>query len=103
MGELMVGLAKYFVFHNGERPHQSLGYKTPDVVYRTAVGGGAVIVDKFGGAVEETPVPLRSTGVSSTAEERSEATATAEATPRTKSKATPGQRGPAASEVECAA
>lgn len=101
MGELMVGLAEYFVFHNGERPHQSLGYKTPDVVYRTAVGGGAVIVDKFGGAVEETPVPLRSTGVSSTAEERSEATA--EATPKTKAKAKPGQRGPAASEVECAA
>ena len=97
MGELMVGLAKYFVFYNGERPHQSLGQETPDVVYQTAIGGGAVIVDKFGGAVEEPPVPLRSTGVSSTAEARSKATA------RTKSKAKPGQRRPAASEVECAA
>jgi putative transposase len=97
MGELMVGLAKYFAFYNGERPHQSLGYKTPDVVYRTAIGGGAVIVDKFGGAVEEPPVPLRSTGGSSTAKARSEATA------KTEAKATPGQRRPAANEVECAA
>jgi putative transposase len=103
MGELMVGLAEYFVFHNDERPHQSLGYKTPDVVYRTAIGGGAMIVDKFARAVEEPPVPLRSTGVSSTAEERSEATAEATATPKTKARAKPGQRGPAASEVECAA
>ena len=83
MGELMVGLTKYFVLYNEERPHQSLGYKTPDVVYQTAIGGEAVIVDKFGGAVEE----------------RSEATATA----KTEAKATPGQRRPAASEVECAA
>ena len=93
MGELMVGLADYFAFYNGERPHQSLGQKTPAVVYRSAMGGGALIVDKFGGAVEETPVPLRSTGVSSTAQ----------ATARTKAKAKPGQRHSAASEVDCAA
>jgi len=66
-------------------------------VYRSAIGGGAMIVDKFGGAVEASPVPLRSTGDASTPEARSEATAT------TKSKAKPGQRRPAASEVECAA
>jgi len=101
MGELMVGLAKYFAFYNGERPHQSLGNKTPDVVYRTAAGGGAVIVDKFGGAGEEPPVPLRSTGASSPAKARSEAETTATAT--SKAKAKPGQRHPAASEVECAA
>ena len=53
MGELMVGLTEYFAFYNGERPHQSLGQQTPDVVYRSAIGGGAMIVDKFGGAVEE--------------------------------------------------
>ena len=29
VGELMVGLAEYFAFYNGERPHQSLGYQTP--------------------------------------------------------------------------
>jgi putative transposase len=96
MGELMVGLAEYFAFYNGERPHQSLGEQTPDVVYRTATGGGAVIVDKFGGAVEESPVPLRSTGDSSTAEAKPQTTAT------TKAKAKPGQRRTAASEVECA-
>ncbi|MBA4143413.1 MAG: hypothetical protein H0X43_10530 [Nitrosospira sp.] len=27
--------------------HQSLGYSTPDVVYRSAGGGGVSIVDKF--------------------------------------------------------
>ena len=97
MGELMLGLTEYFAFYNGERPHQSLDHKTPDVVYRTAIGGGARIVDKFPRAVEESPVPLRSTGDSSTAT----AKATAKAT--TKAKATPGQRRPAASEVKCAA
>ena len=44
---LMIGLAEYFVFYNGERPHQSLGNLTPDAVYATANGGGARIVDKF--------------------------------------------------------
>ena len=34
MGELMTGLTEYFTFYNGERPHQSLGQRTPDVVYR---------------------------------------------------------------------
>ena len=97
MGELMVGLAGYFAFYNGERPHQSLGQATPDAVHRSGIGGGALIVDKFGGAVEEAPVPLRSTGVSSTAEARSEATAT------TIPKSKPGQRRPAATEVESAA
>ena len=96
MVDLTLGLTEYFAFYNGQRPHQSLGYETPDTVYRTAVGGGAVIVDKFGGAVEEPPVPLRSTGGSSTAEAKPQATAT------TKAKTKPGQRRPAASEVECA-
>lgn len=95
MGELLLGLADYFAFYNGERPHQSLENKTPDVVYRSALGGGAMIVDRFPRAVEDTPVPLRSTGDSSTAETKSEATA--------KSKAKTGQRRPAASEVECTA
>jgi len=84
MGELMVGLAEYFTFYNTERPHQSLGDLTPDAVYRAGIGGGALIVDKFGDAGEEPPVPLRSTGGSSPA------TAT--------SRAKPGQRRSAASE-----
>ena len=66
-GELMLGLTEYFAFTNGERPHPSLGHKTPDVVYRTAVGGGAVIVDKFPRAVEESPVERSGTGDSSNA------------------------------------
>ena len=47
MGELMVGLGKYFLLYNTERPHQSLDYKTPDSVYASASGGGALIIDKF--------------------------------------------------------
>ena len=45
--DLLQGLTEYFGFYNTERMHQSLGYKTPDEVYRTAIGGGARIVDKF--------------------------------------------------------
>ena len=45
--ELLLGLTEYFVFYNKERTHQSLGYSTPDEVYRTAIGGGAKIVDKY--------------------------------------------------------
>lgn len=51
--ELLVGLTEYFAFYNAERHHQSLGYRTPDEVFCTAVGGGARIVDKFSGA--DTP------------------------------------------------
>ena len=47
MSELLIGLTEYFVLYNTERPHQSLGYDTPDQVYRTASGGGARIVDKY--------------------------------------------------------
>ena len=45
--ELLLGLTQYFVFYNTQRTHQSLDYRTPDTVYRTASGGGASIADKF--------------------------------------------------------
>lgn len=61
MGELLVGLGKYFVFYNAERPHQTLKNQTPDSVHRNATGGGAMILDKYG-AVEGLPLALRSTG-----------------------------------------
>lgn len=54
---LLMGLTDYFLFYNEERYHQSLVYKTPSVVYQTATGGGAKIVDKFNGATE-TSVPI---------------------------------------------
>lgn len=54
MNELTLGLADYFAFYNGERPHQSLGQKTPNIVYQSAMGGGAVIVDKFPRMMEKT-------------------------------------------------
>jgi putative transposase len=50
MGELTMGLAEYFAYYNGERPHQSLGYQTPASVYLNGSGGGARIVDRFSGA-----------------------------------------------------
>ncbi len=31
--EVRVALARYFKFYNGHRPHQSLGYRTPDEIY----------------------------------------------------------------------
>ena len=68
MAELMIGLAQYFAFYNGERPHQSLAYKTPGEVYVSGRNGGAMIADKFGGAREESPASLRCAGDSSRAE-----------------------------------
>jgi len=92
IGELMVGLTNYFVFYNSERPHQALRNKTPDIVYRSAQGGGAMIVDKFLRTGEEPSVPLRSTEGSSPT--RAESTAT------TKAKTKPGQRRSAANSVK---
>ena len=53
MSDLLLGLTEYFVYYNTERPHQSLNYNTPDQVYWTANGGGAMIVDKYS-ATEKT-------------------------------------------------
>jgi putative transposase len=53
---LLMGLTDYFIFYNEERRHQSLGYETPSVVYQTARGGGAMIVDKYGAAEISVPV-----------------------------------------------
>ena len=97
IGEWMRGLTPYFVFYNGERPHQARGDRTLDGVYRTAQGGGAIILDKFLRAAEEPPVPRRSTDGSSAAGTESTATAT------TQSKAKPGQRRSAANAVKCTA
>jgi putative transposase len=47
MPELLLGLAAYFVFYNGERAHQSLSYKTPNEIYDKGEGGGAQIADHF--------------------------------------------------------
>ena len=46
-GEMMRGFAEYFQFYSIGRPHQSLGYKTPDEAYESSIGGGARIIDKF--------------------------------------------------------
>jgi putative transposase len=82
MQDLLMGLTHYFLFYNAQRKHQSLGYQTPESVYRSGVGGGAKIVDKFGGAMEEPSVALRFTEDSSIAKAES----TAAATSKTESK-----------------
>ena len=61
MGELLIGLTKYFAFYNAERPHQSLGNRTPQEVHKTSCGGGVMIVDKYR-TKEKLPVALRSSG-----------------------------------------
>ena len=64
MGELLIGLTKYFAFYNGERPQQALGNQTPDAVHNSSIGGWAMIVDKYG--VKQghpgIPIALRATG-----------------------------------------
>ena len=35
--EARIGLTNYFRFYNGERLHQSLGYKTPETVFRQGI------------------------------------------------------------------
>ncbi|MGH8112916.1 MAG: IS3 family transposase, partial [Rhodanobacteraceae bacterium] len=45
IAELTLGLTEYFAFYNGERPHQALGYRTPNQVYVSKAGGGAQIPD----------------------------------------------------------
>ena len=61
MGELLIGLTKYVVFYNTERPHQPLENQTPQEVHKISSGGGAMIVDKYR-ATERLPVALRSSG-----------------------------------------
>ena len=53
MDELQVGLTQYFAFYNGERMHQSRDNQTPDEVYASGSGGGALIVDKYPRAEEK--------------------------------------------------
>ena len=61
MGELLIGLTKYFSFYNTERPHQALANKTPQDVHQSGEGGGALIVDKYAKKVA-CPVALGFTG-----------------------------------------
>ena len=94
MGELMIGLVEYFAFYNSERPHQALNQRTPEAVYQSAIGSGALIVDKFGGTTKPMSVSLCDGATDATTEARSESTA------KTTPKANPEQRRPAANEVE---
>lgn len=101
MGELMLGLTAYMIFYNAERTHQSLDYRTPNDVYQTRTGGGAIIVDKFGDANEEPSVSLRSTKDSSFAKMKAKTETTSTAT--TKATPKPGQRRAATCEAESTA
>ena len=46
--ELTRGLADYFAFYNGERPHQSLDNQMPNTVHADGQGGGTSIPDHVG-------------------------------------------------------
>ncbi len=92
VGELMIGMTEYFDFYNFRRPHQSLGQITPDVVYRSAIGGGAMILDKYPRA-----------GKNAKSETKTQQAPISKVKAEEKAKAKPGQRRPAASEVECIA
>jgi len=48
MGELLIGLTKYFALYDAERLNQALGNQTPDSVHTSSTGGGAKIVGKYG-------------------------------------------------------
>ncbi len=63
VAELTFGLMEYFAFYNGERPHQSLGNRTPNTVYADGTGGDASIPDRFGGARGESPAQPQGSAV----------------------------------------
>ena len=67
--------------------------KTPDVVYRTATDGGAMILDKYPRAEKEEKSKTATSGTAPILELQA----------KKKEKAKPGQRRPAASEVQCIA
>ena len=48
LAEMRAQLLKQEKRYNTYRPHQALGYQTPNHVYNSGVGGGALIVDRFG-------------------------------------------------------
>ena len=52
--ELLLGLTEYFAFYNGERPHQSLDYRTPDEVH-IGRGPAAGPASSIGSATAQTP------------------------------------------------
>jgi putative transposase len=41
LGEARAGIGRYFRFYNRERPHQALGYQTPDAYYRGVIHSAA--------------------------------------------------------------
>ena len=53
MGEMLLRLTKYFDFYNSKRPHQALKTQTQESVYKSASGGGAMIIEKFNKAAPE--------------------------------------------------
>lgn len=42
--EARTGVGQYFRFYNQERPHQALGYQTPEAVYVGTAKPSAIVV-----------------------------------------------------------
>lgn len=104
MGDLMIGLTAYMIFYNEQRFHQALGNNTPSNVYSTGIGGGAMILEKYGISGEAAPVSLRSTDGASPDEVTTEATEPVPVTTIAIQNPTPktGQRRAAACEISTA-
>jgi len=49
MTDLKDGLARYFLFYNSDRFHESLGYETPDSIYRSRFVESAIEQAAWGG------------------------------------------------------
>ena len=60
LSEVTLGLAEYFLFYNEDRPHMALANETQAKFYRTRLGGGVSIVDKYGQAAKTSSQPIAS-------------------------------------------
>src|ERR1035437_3256656 len=56
------GLTEYLAFYNDERPHQSLDYRTPADVYRSACADGQACISEPGEGVLSMPPVYRARG-----------------------------------------
>jgi putative transposase len=87
----MINLTEYFAFYDIQRPHQSLEQVTPDIVCRSVIGDGAMILDKY---------PCTEMDKKSETEGFQESPAS---TIKVEESAKMEQRRPTASEVKCTA
>ena len=59
MGELLIGLTKYFASYTVERLCQALGKQTTEPVYESRTGSGVMFVGKYLSRQERQGSPFR--------------------------------------------